>query len=190
MFAFARVAVSSLILGALAAPASAHPPPGHGPGEPEGGRLGITIVPMTPELRAYFGAEPDAGVLVSSVQGDSPAQKAGLAVGDVIVSAGGDDVRSPHELIGRVASAPAGESLSLRFVRAKKERSVDVALRGEPWPDWHGMERWFQEWGGRGVRELRRQLRELEDRLEQLEDRVEEQDVEKTSLRVEVRGRP
>ena len=182
MSSVVRLAVSSLILGALAAPAAAHPPLAHGPGVPEGGRLGITIVPMTPELRDYFGVGRDAGVLVSSVEAKSPAAGGGLAVGDVIVSAGGERVRSPHELIGRVARVPAGESIALRFMRRGEQRGVDVELRGDAWPDLGGVERWFQDWGGRGIREMRRQLRELEERLEELEDRVEEQIVEKTKL--------
>lgn len=182
MTAVTRLAVSFLVLGAFSAPASAHPTLGHGLGLPEGGRLGITVVSMTPELREYFGADRDAGVLVSSVDEKSPAARAGLAVGDVIVSAGGERVRSPHELTGRVAQAPAGQSIGLRYVRDKNERTVDVELRGAPLVDWRDMERWLQDWGGRGVRELRRELRELEERLEELEDRVEAQRAEKTGL--------
>src|SRR5678816_1283640 len=48
------------------------------------GRLGVFAENMTEELRGYFGAPKDSGVLVSRVAPDSPSAKAGLKVGDVI----------------------------------------------------------------------------------------------------------
>ncbi len=64
------------------------------------GHLGIAIQPMTGELRTFFGAPPDRGVLVAHVAPGSTAEQAGLRVGDVLVFVGGrliqnvDDVRS------------------------------------------------------------------------------------------------
>ncbi len=176
-----RLVVSVLVAACVAAPAAAHPGMGHAPwGGPQGGRLGVHIAPMTPELRDYFGAGPDAGVLVSAVDEKGPAARAGLAVGDVIVAADGESIAEPHALVQRVSRVPAGESIALRVVRRGEAQTLRVPVRGDPWPDFAPVERWLQDWGGRGIRELRRQLRELEERLEELEDRVEEQKLEQT----------
>jgi len=51
--------------------------------------VGISLTELTPELREFFGAPKDAGVLVSSVAENGPAAKAGVRVGDVITSANG-----------------------------------------------------------------------------------------------------
>ena len=58
------------------------------------GFIGVTLLEITPELRAHFGAPKDAGVLVSDVRADTPASKAGVEVGDVITSVDGKRVES------------------------------------------------------------------------------------------------
>ena len=83
---------------------------------------------MTPELRGYFQVPDDRGLLVVRVEPDRPAARAGLRVGDVIVSAGGDPVHEPFDLIRIVAAAPAGEALKLGVFRD----AVGRTLRVEP----------------------------------------------------------
>jgi len=98
-----------------------------------GGFLGVRLVGITPELREHFGAPGDAGVLVGGVEKDSPAEKAGIKVGDVVTGADGDRVASARDLSRAVRHKKAGETMKLALTRdrASKELSVTVAERPE-----------------------------------------------------------
>ncbi len=67
------------------------------------GRLGVALQPMTGELRAYFGAPPDRGVLVSRVLPGSVADQAGLQVGDVVTMIGDHPVTRIDEMRRAIA---------------------------------------------------------------------------------------
>ena len=99
-------------------------------------------------------------------------------VGDVIVSAGGEPMREPFDLIQMVAAAPAGEAIELGVLREAKEKTLRVEPEGEPslWAEPDRFGTWFEEKLHRGSRELRERLEELERRLEELERRLEERD--------------
>ena len=60
--------------------------------------LGVSLVDLTDELREHFGAPKDAGLLVSSVEDGSPADKSGIQTGDIIVAIDGKDVQSTYVL--------------------------------------------------------------------------------------------
>src|SRR5512133_3026190 len=64
-----------------------------------GGFLGVSLIGITPELRAHYGAPKDAGVLVGRVEKDSAAAKAGLEVGDIVTSVGTEHVGTPGDVI-------------------------------------------------------------------------------------------
>ena len=168
-----RIALASLVLlGGLAAAAHAGPedrplPP------PEGrGRIGIQVQPMTPELREHMKAPKDAGVLVVRVEEGMPAAEAGVQVGDVLTSAGGDAVDSPHDLIARVAAVPEGEKLALEGVRDGRAVKLEVAPAGAPMSGQEAFERWLPGGFHHGMEALERRLDELERRLQQLEQRT------------------
>jgi serine protease Do len=104
------------------------------------GRLGIGIQDLTPQLGEYFGVK--GGVLVTSVQADTPAAKAGLKAGDVITSIDGQPVGDPGQLVERVHGANDGAELSIGYVRDRKAATAKATLpprekpkaetRGEP----------------------------------------------------------
>ena len=89
-------------------------------------RLGIQIQEMTRELREFFGAAPDAGVLVASVGDGSAASEAGILVGDVIVAAGGNPVRSRADLSW--SAELDDDTVVLGIVRDRNARNVTVTL--------------------------------------------------------------
>ncbi len=142
------------------------------------GRIGVQVEAMTPELRGYFHAPEDRGLLVARVEPDRPAAQAGLRVGDVILAAGGEPVREPFDLVRRVAAAPAGEAIELSILRDAKERTLRIEPEGEPslWADPERLGTWFEEKLDLGGRELRERIEQLEKRLDELERRLEEQD--------------
>src|ERR1700730_13682853 len=66
------------------------------------GYLGVELSELTPELRAHFGAPESAGVMVARVVAASPAEKAGLKIGDIIASLDGKPVESSWDGRSRV----------------------------------------------------------------------------------------
>jgi len=98
-------------------------------------QLGVALEPMTPELRAYFGAPPDRGVLVSRVVPGSPAERAGLRVGDVIVTAGNYSIQRKEDL-RRVVTASAEPTLDIEAIRHGSTTTIRAELYGQaPQPD-------------------------------------------------------
>ena len=92
---------------------------------PSGGRLGISVSPLSPQLAEYFGTKE--GVLVSSVMDGSAAAKAGLKAGDVITSFNGSPVNDPSEVRRRAADLTDGDEFSIGVMREKK----GLTLRGK-----------------------------------------------------------
>lgn len=90
--------------------------------------LGAVVQEMTPELREYFGAPSDRGVLVAGVDADGPAAR-GLEVGDVILEVEKIPVRCGSDLTLAVRERKAGESVSLRAQR--RGRSIELSFRLE-----------------------------------------------------------
>ena len=100
-------------------------------GEIRRGRLGITAQDLTPDLATAFGLPITAGAIVNDVEPGSAAERAGLAVGDVITTLNGAEVRSAANLRNRVGLLRAGETVALAALR--DGRSVHFEARiGEP----------------------------------------------------------
>jgi membrane-associated protease RseP (regulator of RpoE activity) len=145
-------------------------------GHPKG-RLGIEVLPMTPELRQYFAVGPEAGVLVAKVEPESPAADARLRAGDVILAADGRAIHTPHELVQLVGRFPADEKLKIELSREGKEKELELVPRGRPRSEHWAGEEVFRPWMGKAFRELREQMRELEHRLRELEERFGEDEL-------------
>src|SRR5688500_9370971 len=91
-----------------------------------GNRLGVSIEDLSPQLGEYFGAKD--GVLVSSVETDSAAAKAGVKAGDVITSVNGNTVNDGGDLRRRLSSLSAGDEFSLGIVRDKRTMTLKGKL--------------------------------------------------------------
>ncbi len=97
-------------------------------------RLGVQVEELTPQLAEYFGAK-NGGVLVSSINSGSPAEKAGLKAGDVITSINGDAVRDSEDVIDELR-AVEGQDVTIGILREKKESSVKATLEARPRTGW------------------------------------------------------
>ncbi|MCI0408307.1 MAG: Do family serine endopeptidase, partial [Acidobacteria bacterium] len=85
------------------------------------GWLGVTIANLTPDLARSFGLTGRKGALVQDLVGeDSPAARAGIKAGDIIVEFNGLKVESDHELVQLVADVNPGESVELKYYREGK----------------------------------------------------------------------
>lgn len=92
------------------------------------GWLGIQLQEVTTELAAALGLKEPGGVLVAEVIEGTPAEKAGLRSGDVIVGIEGEEVDNPNELSRRVAAFQPGRKIDVRIMRDGRTRTVDVTL--------------------------------------------------------------
>jgi serine protease Do len=95
--------------------------------------IGIDGEALTPQLAEFFGVKE--GVLIRSVNSRSPAEKAGLKAGDVIIKVAGTPVTSPREIAGLVR--PGHRTLPFTVVRNHKEITfnLEIALEFDPWRD-------------------------------------------------------
>jgi len=98
-------------------------------------QLGIAITPghVARRLRRAVGLPDTEGLLIRGVAEDSPAARAGLAPGDLIVAAAGQPVRTVDDLSGALHTA--GETIELNILRGTDERSIQVALGQNSQPE-------------------------------------------------------
>jgi serine protease Do len=94
-------------------------------------KLGIQYQEISGQLARYFKLDGDAGVLVTEVDADGPAGKAGLKAGDVVVKAGGDVVRDGGDLRDALSRAEPGSELKLTVQRDGKPTELGVKVGGE-----------------------------------------------------------
>ena len=96
------------------------------------GRIGVVIQPVTKELAESFGLPKPAGALISSVEKGSPADKAGIEAGDVILKFGGRDVTSSEDLPRLVGSTKPGGKAVVQLMRNKAPREVTLVVGEMP----------------------------------------------------------
>ncbi|MDB5592962.1 Do family serine endopeptidase [Enterovirga sp.] len=96
------------------------------------GFLGVQIQPLTKDLADGLGIARDKGALVNSVQPDTPAAKAGLRAGDVLVSVNGEPVADARDLTRRIAGLRPGSKVEVAYLRDGGERTASVELASLP----------------------------------------------------------
>jgi serine protease Do len=92
------------------------------------GWLGVSIQDLTPDIAKSLGIKQETGALVADVVKDSPAEKAGLKRGDVIVSLDGKPVEDSTSLRNMVSAAAPGKTVELKIIREGKEQTLTAAL--------------------------------------------------------------
>ncbi len=144
--------------------------------------IGVYCNELNPELAAYFGLKEGTGLLVARLTDKSPAQKAGLQVGDVIVRVDGKPVESVNALIDLIQDRKKGDKLKVEFLRDKKLMSRDVEVEEEEvggvfgsgeirgmLESWQGYTDAFQDeirkWQGEYGPELRSNLKKIDEEL-------------------------
>jgi serine protease Do len=94
--------------------------------------LGVGIQSVDQDLAKQFGVESREGAIVSAVQPNAPAAKAGVKPGDLIVEFAGKPVANPQELQQAVDQAPIGQKQALVVVRGGKRTTLEVIAREQP----------------------------------------------------------
>jgi putative serine protease PepD len=93
-----------------------------------GGFLGVDITTLTSALRQQYGFTPTSGVVVLSVVAGSPAAKAGLQQGDVIVDINGTAITSAESLQNEIQKDKAGQMVPITFYVGDSKRTTTVTL--------------------------------------------------------------
>ena len=102
-------------------------------GRVERGWLGVVMQPMTEDLsKAMERGGTTDGIVVSGVQPNSPAARAGLQPGDVVTAVNGSAVRAPRDLARAVADTRPGQNLRLTVSRGGHERQLSATIATNP----------------------------------------------------------
>lgn len=149
------------------------------------GRLGFAAIQISPELRAHLGAPSDRGVLVDSVRPDSPAAKAGVKVGDIILSVDGTSAESAISIVDAIGDRKKGDRVTLDVQRGGARVALGATLEDDPGMNMRAFGRFekghmpfdmkaLPEMFGPPIdRDLQRSLEELRKRMEALEQKLD-----------------
>jgi len=153
------------------------------------GYIGVRATALSPELREHFGVDRSAGILIASIEKGSPAEKAGIEVGDIITAVDGTPVDDPADLRRAVARKHRGDSVRLDVARGKSKQSLLATVdEHELIPgDFFDAEKLeglralanAPEWKGRMMmlspdcNELQGRIKDLENRLKELEKKLQ-----------------
>jgi len=92
------------------------------------GWLGVAIQRVTPALAEGLGLEKSRGALVTFVATNSPADRAGMKVGDVIIEFDGNKIDNSDKLPLVVARTPVGKDVQVKVIRDKQEMNLSISI--------------------------------------------------------------
>ena len=93
-----------------------------------GGYLGVDITTLTPALRQQYGFTPTTGAVILTVVPASPAAKAGLVQGDVIVNIAGKPITSAEDLQKVIQASKPGETVTITYYVGDSKRTTNATL--------------------------------------------------------------
>jgi serine protease Do len=96
------------------------------------GWLGVQVQTVTADIADVLGLKEAQGALVAGAQAESPAERAGLASGDIIVSVNATPIKDARELTKRISSTVPGTTVEIGVLRAGAQRTVTAALSELP----------------------------------------------------------
>jgi membrane-associated protease RseP (regulator of RpoE activity) len=157
------------------------------------GRLGFAALQISSELRKFLGAPADRGVLVDRIRPGSPAERAGLRVGDVLTAVDGTSCQSASDVIEAIADRKKGEVVTLEVVRGKARVQLHAKLEDDPDTSWRSFRAFDEHFWDRfkadspfdlgplfGDKDLRQSMEALRKQLEKLEQRMNKVDGKRT----------
>jgi Do/DeqQ family serine protease len=103
-------------------------------GEVRRGLLGVTTQDLTPELIKAFNLQNLQGAAISRVEANSPAAKAGLEPGDIIVSANGHPIKNSHDIRNIIGMLQIGDKVELEYFRGNEKRQVTATVGKQELP--------------------------------------------------------
>jgi predicted metalloprotease with PDZ domain len=157
------------------------------------GRLGMVLHDLSEELGEYFDVKKGGGALVLDVETDSPAGKAGIRSGDVIIALNGEAVTDVEDFMDALSEASDVDTVSIDVIRKGAKRTIELdvesgsdsynlliapferskVIRKEP------VEEYFLKRNRDDAAKLKEEMKTLQERLQELEDRLGEVEKEK-----------
>jgi len=101
-------------------------------GQVERAWIGVAIQPLDDDLAEGFGRDNKRGALISSVQPDAPADKAGLQAGDIILSYDGEEIKEMRDLPKTVAQSSVGEKHKVEIWRDNRKKIINIVTERFP----------------------------------------------------------
>ncbi|MEQ1739809.1 MAG: DegQ family serine endoprotease [Methyloglobulus sp.] len=92
------------------------------------GLLGVTTQDLTPELVKAFNLVNVQGAAISRIENNSPAEKAGLALGDIVVSANGKPIKNSHELRNIIGLLQIGDKVDIEYYRGDEKKEATAVI--------------------------------------------------------------
>lgn len=99
------------------------------------GWLGVLIQDVTRELAESFGMKRPHGALIAKILADSPAEKAGFEVGDIVTKYNGEEISFSSDLPPLVGNSKVGSSVPVEVIRKGKTKTLDVLISELPSED-------------------------------------------------------
>lgn len=146
------------------------------------GRIGLRLHDLDEDLARYFAVAAGKGVLVLEVLEDSPAYRAGIKAGDVIVALNGESISDSEEFMDKLADFEPGDKVSLEVMRKgdKKTFEVEVERRrglGElfrgPFERRETIRKFREPDTSISPQQLEKEIERLNERVKELERRIE-----------------
>jgi Do/DeqQ family serine protease len=97
-------------------------------GEVKRGLLGVTTQDLTPELMKAFNLSNQQGAAVSRIESNSPAERAGLQAGDVIISANGQPIKNSHDIRNLIGLMQVGDAVEIEYMRGNEKKTVTATI--------------------------------------------------------------
>jgi Do/DeqQ family serine protease len=107
-------------------------------GEVRRGLLGVTTQDLTPELVKAFDLKNKHGAAISRIESNSPAAKAGLEPGDIIVAANGRAIKNSHDIRNTVGLMQIGDKVELEYFRDNEKKQVTATIGKQDLPQLAG----------------------------------------------------
>jgi serine protease Do/serine protease DegQ len=97
-------------------------------GEVKRGLLGVATQDLTPELINAFNLKSNHGAVISRIDAGSPAEKAGLEAGDIIISANGREVNDSHDIRNIIGLLQVGDKVEIEYFHGNEKRTTTAII--------------------------------------------------------------
>lgn len=155
--------------------------------------IGVTLQSLNSQLGEYFGVKDGQGALITEVLADSPAEKAGLKAGDVVVAVDGEAVSDPSGVQKVVAAKNEGDKIDVRVIRNHAEKQFAFEVEKSPdnfpplgnymfpddedmifMPRMRGLFQGDFDQSGPDMKELQEQMKQLQEELKEMQNNMSE----------------
>lgn len=100
-------------------------------GEVRRGLLGVSTQDLTPELAKAFNLQNQSGAVVSRIEGNSPAARAGLEPGDIIIAVNGKQAKNSYDIRNMIGLLQIGDEVEIEYYRGSKKQTTNATI-GKP----------------------------------------------------------